>query len=624
MTSNIVRVDREPAESAESSRTVGWESLASLTLATIAVAAWVWGVGQSDLAGMTDLGLVSVLAPAIWLAVMSSTLAFTVAVRTRRFSTPVASVALLTMLMVLYATPAAIERTPRMEATYRHLGIINHIATTGTADQRIDAYFNWPGFFAVTAFFKDITGTADLVPLATFAPFLATVLYLPPLLLVMRAISTSHRVQWLGVTIFYLANWTGQDYFAPQTFTFWIFLAVIGILLSVVPPGGTDPTGRMGRVRKLAQLDPPLAPGREGRIRLTPNDHRWLLGLVLAAAGASVASHQLTPYMLVVALGALWMAGRIRHWGLPIAVGLLAIGWLGGPARPYFAGHVADVLTVGGTGGSLIQRMVNGSPAHVAVVAARVAESGVVWLLAVLGAWTLWRRGCGIVVPLLLLAAPFTLLPLQPYGGEMVIRVFLFGLPFASCLVAVVLAPLCVRASWRRGSALFAILAILMATTLLTRYGNERGESFRPGELDAMEWIYDQNDSRATVIALTNTTPWRFRHYATWDYRAVQEAEPGKPWVASPTVWSVQAEIREPTPVPVFVVYTRSQSSMAELVNNGDSGITDLLGELRRDPRFAVEYQSHDATVLRWSGSRQRHPASNRDNVPIGVINAGR
>ena len=91
--------------------------------------------------------------------------------------------ALLTLgvvILILYATPSVVEGTARVEASYRHLGVSDHIARTGQLDRGLDAYFNWPGFFAMLGTLQRASGAPDLLALARWAPTMAAFAYLAP------------------------------------------------------------------------------------------------------------------------------------------------------------------------------------------------------------------------------------------------------------------------------------------------------------------------------------------------------------------------------------------------------------------------------------------------------------
>jgi hypothetical protein len=117
--------------------------------------------------------------------------------------------------------------------------------------------------------------------------------------------------------------------------------------------------------------------------------------LVALAIAAVVASHQLTPFMLILVFFALWLVGRTPHWQLWVGTAALVGLWMVVPAWPFVSGHVTDIvggLGSGGAGANLGNRVAAGSADHKLVVTARLVQSAVVWLLAGLGTLVLVRQ----------------------------------------------------------------------------------------------------------------------------------------------------------------------------------------------------------------------------------------
>ena len=84
----------------------------------------------------------------------------------------------------------------------------------------------------LSAFLTQITGLDSGLDLIGWAPVAFNLLYLPPLLLVFRAASKDWRVVWLAAWIFYITNWIGQDYYSPQAFAYFLYLVILGVLLT--------------------------------------------------------------------------------------------------------------------------------------------------------------------------------------------------------------------------------------------------------------------------------------------------------------------------------------------------------------------------------------------------------
>jgi len=203
---------------------------------------------------------------------------------------------------------------------------------------------------------------------------------------------------------------------------------------------------------------------------------------------------------------------------------------------------------------------------------------------------------------LVLALSPFLLLPLQAYGGEMLIRVFLFGLPVAAFLAAVFLFSVTSGAAWR-GIALGAVLVLLACTTVLTRYGNDRGEHFTPAEVATYAWLTSHTPPGTTVVAFDQNTPWRYHRYVEDTWLAVEAAEPGPRWTRPITPDRVLAEARTKgasADAPTYVVYTRAQQAMAELSGNTAPGTLDRVAtQLDNDQRFEVVFRNADGVVWR-------------------------
>jgi len=576
-------------------------------LALGGLVAWIIATRSLDPRRYTDLGLVAAAGPWFWLALVLAVAGFVFAIRARRFRWPVALLTLGVVILILYATPSVVEGTARVEASYRHLGVSDHIARTGQLDRGLDAYFNWPGFFAMLGTLQRASGAPDLLALARWAPTMAAFAYLAPVLLVARALSAPPRIAWLSAGVFTMVNWTGQDYLAPQTLGMWLMLCIAGVVMTVIrrsdDPHSVGPSARLVAPRPADAVTRRRV-GNEGRrVRLGPVAWAVVHVLLALAIVAVVASHQLTPFMLILLCFALWLVGRTPHWQLWVGTATLVGFWLLVPAWPFVSGQVSDIvggIGSGGAGANLGNRVASGSADHKLVVLARLVQTAVVWLLAGLGILVLVRQRRRVRVVVVLALAPFLLLPLQAYGGEMLIRVFLFGLPVCAFLVAIFLSSISDGSAWR-GAALCAVLAVLAAATVLTRYGNERGEHFSAEEVATYSWVAQHTRPGTTIVAFDQNTPWRWQRYSTDTWLRVEDAEPGPRWPEEVTPERLLREIEDSEATgPAYVVYTRSQQAMAELSGNISPGALDrTVSALDNDQRFEVVHRNTDGVVWR-------------------------
>src|SRR5205823_2938696 len=175
---------------------------------------------------------------------------FCLVLRGRHFTQLAALVHVAVLIAMLYGTAPIVEHHARLTASWRHLGITDYVIHTGTVDPNIDAYFNWPGFFILQAFWLDASGIGASAQVARWAPLLLDIAYLFPLVMICRAASRDSRIVWLAIWFFYLSNWAGQDYFSPQGFTYFLFLLVVALALRYGPRGVVAGSGGLvGRIR---------------------------------------------------------------------------------------------------------------------------------------------------------------------------------------------------------------------------------------------------------------------------------------------------------------------------------------------------------------------------------------
>src|SRR5947207_8975568 len=92
-------------------------------------------------------------------------------------------------------------------------------------------------------------GAPSALSFATWATVGFNLLFLPPLLLLTRALTRDPRLVWGSIWIFYAANWINQDYLAPQAFGYLCYLTVLGLLLTYFRPreAGPDKGWRLSR-----------------------------------------------------------------------------------------------------------------------------------------------------------------------------------------------------------------------------------------------------------------------------------------------------------------------------------------------------------------------------------------
>jgi hypothetical protein len=595
----------EPLE--EAGRGVRWSTAGPILVSLAALALWVVSLPRVNLRQVDDVGLATVLPVSVFLALVLATAAFAWTLGQRPLLRPVLLLQVVVLVVMLYGMNPMVEPVPGPNILWRHAGIADHVATTGTIDPRIDAYFNWPGFFVLVAFLSSATGLNSILQLgAAWAPVFFNLLFLGPLLLLYRHATSDHRLIWLAMWFFYITNWIQQDYLAPQALTYFLYLLILGILLCWF---GTDRSTWPAPARFLPWR-PPLpslvtslfderpAPAP---ILLAPSGRRaGLMAVVIVLFAAAVPSHQLTPFAVLVAVSALVIVRRCSARGLPVLMLSMLAAWITFMSAAYLAGHLSvlsgHVGQVNSIAAANVADRLTGSSGHQFVVHIRLALTALLWMLALLGWLRRRRQGQDDVAFTVLAVAPFLLMGLQSYGGELLLRVYLFGLPFFAFLAAGLFLPVkSGAASWRTVGAIGLAGIMLLSGFMFARYGNERIDHFSRAELAAVRHLYEIAPPGSLLLAATSDLPWKFRDYARYEYRTVPNLpNSGNGDLAKP-VLAIMRQHRQPG---AYLIVTRSQRADDQARSILPPGSLDRLeSRLRRSPAVQLVYANQDAQI---------------------------
>jgi hypothetical protein len=489
-------------------------------LAVLAVAMLPLAAAHTDLAALTGLGLGAVLPVWAWLAVLLAVSACALEIGRPRPRMRVLTG--LTGVLVLCTTgiPSMVEPAARIPTAWVHLGMVNEIATTGAIPSGVDSRFSWAGFFAQWAWIQDAAGGQQLDTVLRWAPPVIVAIWATGVYAIARPVLGGTRGPWVATWLFCGFNWIEQDYFSPQATAFVLMLATLACVLGPLATRRGEPAGQDGwplpssgsgplpqlRRATVAVLTPPLRPAWPPRQMLI------LLGLCSLFMLAVVPLHQLTPFALGAQLFVLAVAGRFWGRRMLVLLVLAELTWFVVGAREFWTSQLSlatgDVGDVGGSLTSALVARLTGDAGQLIVKAFRVALALGVWILALVGARARWRRQRDLILPLLAFA-PVTLVALQSYGGEILLRVLLYGLPL--------LAVLCVEAlrAWppRRDSAasrrvLAAGMATLFASLVLIRGGNDAYLLVRPAEVALARQVVAAMPE-GKVLGLTEQGPLR-------------------------------------------------------------------------------------------------------------------
>lgn len=554
-----------------------------LALATPVLAAAIWAVSVAGIQveDVGALGLVSALPPAAFAALALLCVSFGLSISQLSVRTSVLALHVLALVFMLHGATALFEQVPTFNVTWRHAGISAYIAEHGGVDPSISAYFNWPGFFALSAAAGELAGLDGVLDLSRWAPLAFNLLYLPPLLLIARTVSDERRVPWAAAWVFYLASWVHQDYLSPQGLILLLYLGFVAIIL-----------------RWLGRASPP-----ERRARAA------LVGVCFILLLAAVPSHQLTPFAMLIAALALVAVGSCSARTLPAIAAVLVTAWLLFAAGPYLSGHLDQVKgSIGQLGATLsanVSSRVQGSGEHTLIAYARIGFVALIFMLAGVAALRHLRRGWRRWLPhVVLVLALFSLALLQTYGGEILLRIYLFTLPFVAALAAsLLLLTASMLLGKARGRALAttfvaATSVVLAGLFLLARYGNDQVDLFTPGEAQLVQEVERSAPSGSVLVAPDTNLPWASQRVGELRFRTLeQELGAGD---RGDLADAVASTIQGGGATEGYLLVTQNAREYEHAFGAAPWGtVAELVGAIDASPRFAQVRAGPDGSVYR-------------------------
>jgi hypothetical protein len=555
---------------------------------------WAWslmGVNEGDLG---DYGIVTIL-PIAAFVVIAGALAGFVASLMLEAGSRIQAAYVLGITVMLHGLPTFVYDHLRFSWAWKHVGIVEYIQRVGDVDPTIDSlgvYHNWPGFFGLSAWITEASQLQSALSYAAWAPILFNLLFVGALYMMFRALTRDSRMIWTALLIFVLGNWVGQDYFAPQAMAFFFYLAAMAILLrwySRVPHGSGQTVVVPGDE---------IEPGSFSSFAISA-----VLALILLAIAAT---HQLTPIVTIAAIGGLLVFRVIRiSWPL-YAMIAFTLAWLFGPARTFVVDNITTVLReLGGFQANLDDTLVsydivNSAQLLISQVARLLSAS--VFALAGLGWLRRRQRRLRSGWVLLLAAVPGVLVIVSSYGGEIVFRAYLFGLPFAAFLAASLWFPdeYSGHSRWTPIT-LGVVVVALTAGLLVADFGTDNRQVFDDNEVAASDYVFERAQPGALIIEGSRDYPRQYRNYEKFTFLALDRSTPDtlEGLLADPAgklaSWVSDTERYNGG----YVIITSSQrASVTELGTLLSPTLDAIENSLLESPLWTVVFQSGPARVF--------------------------
>jgi hypothetical protein len=617
MNAKVQNESRRPTRQMSARLATRWGWL-PLILALLSGFSWLISLPGTNPREMTDLGLLSVLPGWYFLALLMLTGSFMLAVFTQPGRRWLLMLHLGLLIVYLHATPSLIYGTLRYSWAWKHVGMVDYIQRHGAVDPSepiLNAYHNWPGFFALNTLLTEAAGLTSALPYAAWATLFFNLLFLGALLLVYRSLTPDPRLGWMAVWFFFVSNWVGQDYFSPQTFAYFLYLVLVGVLLrwfrfSRSPAflrsgflARLRPSGWMyARIQQAAMVPKPALPPQ----RVV------LMALVVLIVVVITFSHQLTPVIVFGALLLLVAFQQVWTKRLPVLAFVLMAAWIWFMASGFVGENLRSLLgNLGDVEGNVTKNLIDlnrASPGMVVVSYVGRVVSLLVMVLAMLG--FLWRlRGGWLdLSALLLMGAPFFMLVANSYGGEVLFRIYFFALPFMAFYIACLFYPRPhTSVSWITPVAATAVSVLVMTGLLFGYYGKEKQYFFTPEEVAAATFLYENGEPGALIVEGTRNYPSLFRNYERYTYVPIaREPEEGRERIMADPAGVLESWMRNPEYARGYLLLTRSMMAEIDTVGEMPTGSLQAIGQaLLASERFEVLYENHDAVIF---GLREQSP----------------
>jgi len=580
----------------------------------IALLLWALSLSHVNVRAMNDLGLVSVLSPWTYTALGLLTIGFCLNLYYHTASTAVLALHVAAFVLIIHGTPQILYGTLRYAWAWKHIAVIDYIQRNGFVDPYaayLDVYHNWPGFFALNALITDAAGLKSAITYAGWAPVFFNLLDIGALLLIVRTLTRDRRLIWLSIWFFYLANWVGQDYFAPQSLTYSLYLVVVGIALNwfrILLPPSEAAIRRWLRSERLSSwlsriMDRSQPDEDAPAASASPLQNVGFVVITVLSFVVIVSTHQLTPLAMFVSFALLVIFQIVTLRSLPILILVLTATWFIYVADPFMSHSLYWIVrSIGsflGNFGANFINLAEASPGQALVATIDRALSALVVLLAIYGFSRRVRRGRWDLPAILLLLAPFPLLAANSYGGEIVFRVYLFALPFLAFFAAASLYP-ALGVGSGRGTAIASTLLsfVLLAGLLFGYYGKERQYYFTGDEVAAAEFIHDYAPAQSLLVDAAWGHSLQYRNYEDYDYLSLVSmlAEDRQALIANPVGFLTDTMEGYPT---AYLVLSRSQEAAIDMTGAMPAGsLQEIKRALLGSPGFKAIYSKPDATVF--------------------------
>ena len=228
-------------------------------LLPLALGLWAVGVSQTNATSLGPYGLPASLPVVFYAGLALLVVSATTELARGQCSRWRMAAHSVGLVVILYGTAPLVYPEGRYSWLYKTIGVVQYVNANGHLDSTIDIYQNWPGFFALAAWFGKVAGVSSPLAYAKWAQLVFELAALPLLYLAYDALSLTARQRWLALLLYSASNWIGQDYFSPQGLGTLFSLGVMAMALRWFYLGNR---GREIKPKRRPRAKQASAPGR--------------------------------------------------------------------------------------------------------------------------------------------------------------------------------------------------------------------------------------------------------------------------------------------------------------------------------------------------------------------------
>ena len=234
----------------------------------VSIVLWVIGVSRTNTTTLGPFGLPAQLPVIFYAGVALLVLSAVVELTIANSSQWRMALHAIVLVVMLYGTGALVYPEGRYSWLYKTIGVVQYVNAHGALNSTIDIYQNWPGFFALAAWFGKVAGVGSPLAYAKWAEVVFELAALPLLYLIYDALSLTYRQRWMALLLYPAANWIGQDYLSPQGLGTVLSLGIMAITIHWLYTGNRAQFGpRRRRLARKRATEPPQA-GRQAALSL--------------------------------------------------------------------------------------------------------------------------------------------------------------------------------------------------------------------------------------------------------------------------------------------------------------------------------------------------------------------